>query len=153
MAVRPTASGKTVMLSAVAGELLRGTQAKACVLAHRDELTDQNKSKFSRVNPSISTSVFDANEKSWAGQATFAMAQTLCRPANLDAMPALDLLVIDEAHHAVADSYRRIIDRAVQRNPAERRPPALNPSSSSKFAQRSFNFLLFSFRRPKRHRG
>jgi hypothetical protein len=31
-------------------------------------------------------------------------------------MPALDLLVIDEAHHAVADSYRRIIDRALQRN-------------------------------------
>ena len=33
-------------------------------------------------------------------------------------MPALDLLVIDEAHHAVADSYRRIIDRTLQRNPA-----------------------------------
>ena len=118
LGVAPTASGKTVMLSAVAGEMLRGTQAKACVLAHRDELTDQNKSKFSRVNPSISTSVFDANEKSWAGQATFAMAPTLCRPANLDAMPALDLLVIDEAHHAVADSYRRIIDRVAQHNPA-----------------------------------
>lgn len=118
LGVAPTASGKTVMLSAVAGEMLRGTQAKACVLAHRDELTDQNKSKFSRVNPSISTSVFDANEKSWAGQATFAMAPTLCRPANLDAMPALDLLVIDEAHHAVADSYRRIIDRVAQHIPA-----------------------------------
>ena len=35
-------------------------------------------------------------------------------------MPALDLLVIDEAHHAVADSYRRIIDRALQRNPMVR---------------------------------
>ena len=33
-------------------------------------------------------------------------------------MPALDLLVIDEAHHAVADSYRRIIDRTLQRNPS-----------------------------------
>ena len=32
-------------------------------------------------------------------------------------MPALDLLVIDEAHHAVADSYRRIIDRARDANP------------------------------------
>ena len=32
-------------------------------------------------------------------------------------MPALDLLVIDEAHHAVADSYRRIIDRARSANP------------------------------------
>jgi len=35
----------------------------------------------------------------------------------LDAMPALDLLVVDEAHHVAADSYRRIIDRAQDRNP------------------------------------
>ena len=55
--------------------------------------------------------------KSWQGQVTFAMVPTLARSANLDAMPALDLLVIDEAHHAVAESYRRIIDRALHRNP------------------------------------
>ena len=93
------------------------TSAKAAVLAHRDELTDQNRSKFHRVAPGISTSVVDASDKSWAGQVTFAMVPTLTRAANLDAMPALDLLVIDEAHHAVADSYRRIIDRALQLNP------------------------------------
>ena len=81
LGVAPTAAGKTIMLSAVTSGVISGSSAKACVLAHRDELTDQNKSKFSRVNPSISTSVFDANEKSWAGQATFAMAPTLCRPA------------------------------------------------------------------------
>ena len=118
LGVAPTASGKSVMLSAVAGSILKDPQAKACVLAHRDELTDQNRSKFSRVNPSIATSVFDASEKSWSGQAIFAMAPTLCRHSNLAQMPVLDLLVIDEAHHAVADSYRRIIDRAVQTNPS-----------------------------------
>jgi superfamily II DNA or RNA helicase len=32
-------------------------------------------------------------------------------------MPRLDLLVIDEAHHAIAQSYRRIIDRARKQNP------------------------------------
>ena len=45
------------------------------------------------------------------------MVPTLARKANLDAMPALDLLVVDEAHHVAADSYRRIIDRAQDRNP------------------------------------
>jgi GH24 family phage-related lysozyme (muramidase) len=40
-----------------------------CILAHRDELTAQNRAKFTRVNPGLSTSVFDAREKSWAGQA------------------------------------------------------------------------------------
>ena len=105
-------------MSATAGEVIGGTQAKACVLAHRDELTEQNRGKFGRVNPAISTSVVDAGEKSWAGQVTFAMVPTLARATNLAAMPALDLLVIDEAHHAAADSYRRIIDRALHLNPA-----------------------------------
>ena len=117
LGVAPTGAGKTIMLSAVAGEMVAVDAAKACVLAHRDELTDQNRTKFGRVNPAITTSVVDAKEKSWAGQVTFAMAPTLARPANLEAMPALDLLVIDEAHHAAADTYRRIIDRAWERNP------------------------------------
>ena len=120
LGIAPTAAGKTVMLSAVAGDLLKNPGAKACVIAHRDELTDQNRSKFGRVNPGVTTSVVDANEKSWDGQATFAMVPTLSRSANLDAMPTLDLLVIDEAHHAVADSYRRIIDRTLQLNPSAR---------------------------------
>jgi superfamily II DNA or RNA helicase len=117
LAVAPTGAGKTVCLSAVVGGQIGGTAAKAAVLAHRDELTAQNRDKFHRVAPGITTSVVDASEKSWTGQTTFAMVPTLTRGANLDAMPALDLLVIDEAHHAVADSYRRIIDRALQRNP------------------------------------
>jgi superfamily II DNA or RNA helicase len=118
LGIAPTAAGKTVMLSAVAGDLLQNRDAKACVIAHRDELTDQNRAKFSRVNPGISTSVVDANEKSWGGQATFAMVPTLSRASNLDGMPVLDLLVIDEAHHAIADSYRRVIDRTLQLNPS-----------------------------------
>ena len=51
------------------------------------------------------------------GKATFAMAQTLSREAALKQMPALDLLVIDEGHHAMAPSYRRIIDAVRDRNP------------------------------------
>ena len=117
LAVAPTGSGKTIMLSAVAGSLLADPDAKACILAHRTELTGQNRSKFERVNPSLKTSVFDANEKSWDGNATFAMVQTLSRRANLDQLPTLDLLVIDEAHHAASPSYREVIDQVLVKNP------------------------------------
>ncbi len=117
LAVAPTGSGKTVMLSAVAGSLLAKPDAKACILAHRTELTGQNRSKFERVNPGLKTSVFDANEKSWDGNATFAMVQTLSRGANLEQMPTLDLLIIDEAHHAVSPSYREVIDQVLGKNP------------------------------------
>ncbi|SIT11685.1 Superfamily II DNA or RNA helicase [Roseivivax lentus] len=117
LSIASTGFGKTIALSAVVARSIEGSDAKACILAHRDELTSQNRSKFGRVAPEITTSVVDAGSKDWAGQATFAMVPTLTRPANLKAMPALDLLVIDEAHHAVADSHRRIIDHARHANP------------------------------------
>lgn len=117
LSVAPTGSGKTIMLSAVAGSILAEPDAKACILAHRTELTGQNRTKFSRVNPGMSTSVVDANEKSWSGQATFAMVQTLSKGSNLDQIPTLDLLVIDEAHHAASPSYRSVIDKVQSRNP------------------------------------
>ena len=110
-------AGKTIMLSAVAGSVLDQSDAKACILAHRDELTAQNRAKFARVNPGLSTSVFDSREKSWAGQATFAMVQTLSGHRHLETMPALDLLVIDEAHHSASASYRRVIDGVLNKNP------------------------------------
>jgi len=120
LGVAPTGAGKTIMLSAVTGESIKDTGAKVCILAHRDELTAQNRAKFERVVPNVGTSVVDAYEKSWGGQVTFAMVPTLARPSNLDGMPRLDLLVIDEAHHAVAASYRRIIDRVRDANPEAR---------------------------------
>lgn len=119
LGVAPTGAGKTIMLSAVTSEMI-ADGAKACVLAHRDELTAQNRAKFQRVAPGITTSVIDAMEKSWNGQVAFAMVPTLTRVSNLAEMPPLDLLVIDEAHHAVADSYRRVIDKVRDDNPKAR---------------------------------
>ena len=116
LGIASTGFGKSIALSAVVAGATEGSYAKACVLAHRDELTAQNRNKFARVNPELSTSVIDANGKNWSGQATFAMVPTLSRPANLAAMPKLDLLVIDEAHHAVASSYRRIIYHVLDLN-------------------------------------
>jgi DNA repair protein RadD len=117
LAVAPTGAGKTIMLSAVLGDLFKEDTSRACVLAHRDELTVQNQSKFKRVNPHLSTSVFNATIKAWHGDVTFAMVQTLSRESNLATMPVLDALVIDEAHHARADSYLRVIEHAQKANP------------------------------------
>ncbi len=117
LGVAPTGAGKTILFSEVIGRHLAGNSLKALVLAHRDELTDQNRSKFSLVNPSIATSIYDARTKSWDGRVTFAMVQTLSLTANINAMPPFDLLVIDEAHHAAANTYRTIIDRVLELNP------------------------------------
>lgn len=118
LGVAPTGAGKTIMLSAVIGEMHKqNPNLKACVLAHRDELTAQNEEKFKWFNPAISTSIVDSYGKSWDGNVTFAMIQTLARENNLKEMPPVDLLVIDEAHHATAPSYKNVLDYAYQANP------------------------------------
>ena len=113
LGVAPTGAGKTVILSSVAGDYRR-----PLVLQHRDELVSQNRATFQKVNPKFSTDVFIADRKVFSRGATFAMVQTLCRPSNLASMPDdLDILVIDEAHHAAAESYQKILNRFRELNP------------------------------------
>lgn len=109
--VAGTGSGKTIMLSALAGEV----KGKTLILQHRQELVQQNASKFLKVNPSWPVSFFTADEKSFSGQAVFAMQQTLTR--NLDHLPKFNHVICDEVHHIVAPTYSRIIDACRDRNP------------------------------------
>lgn len=118
LGVAPTGAGKTILFSHIVGSLIKDEGLKkVLVIAHRDELTAQNREKFLRINPKIATTVVDSKTKSWDGDVTFAMVQTLSLQINLERMPSLDLLVIDEAHHAAAETYRRIVDRALELNP------------------------------------
>ena len=118
LGIAPTGAGKTILFSEIIGQYIKGTKAKTLVLAHRDELTEQNQTKFSWVNPSIETSVYNSKTKDWSGQVTFAMVQTLFASDNISSMPKIDLLVIDEAHHAAANSYRTVINHALALNPS-----------------------------------
>ena len=112
LCIAPTGAGKTILFSHLLGQLIGGdAEKKALVLAHRDELTAQNAEKFQLINPDISTSVVNAVVKDWSGQVVFTMVQTLSREANLEKIPRLDFLVIDEAHHTTADTYQAIIDK------------------------------------------
>ena len=117
LAVAPTGFGKTIALAAIIGRLIAGG-GRALVLQHRQELVSQNVAKFQIVNPALPVSVVDAAAKDFSGRAVFAMVPTLARPRTLGMLPAVDVVVIDEAHHAAAQTYRRIIDRARELNPA-----------------------------------
>ena len=118
LGIASTGAGKTVCLSFVIKHYLEcKTNFKACVLAHRDELTIQNEEKFKLVSPNTATSIFNASSKDWSGDVVFAMVQTLSKESNLNTIPKLDLLVIDEAHHATSDSYQNIINSIIALNP------------------------------------
>jgi superfamily II DNA or RNA helicase len=109
--VAPTGAGKSIMLSAIAGA--RG--GKALVLQHRGELLAQNARAFRLVHPRLPVSLFDAASKSFRGRAVFATVQALL--SDRVRLPAFRILAIDEAHHAVAESYASVIARARAVNP------------------------------------
>ena len=95
LGIAPTGAGKTVMGSAILAPFVK--KAPVLVIQHRDELVTQNKETFKRYNPSAKVDVFNAERKAWSLGATFAMVQTLCRPANLATMPSgMSALFIDE---------------------------------------------------------
>ena len=104
--VAPTGAGKTIMLSALVGNRHKKNKS-VLILQHRDELVSQNNMKFVKVNPNISTSIVDGSQKNWDGDVVFSMVQTLSRENNLSTMRPIDMLVIDESHHASAESYKK----------------------------------------------
>ena len=118
LGVAPTGAGKTIMLSAVTGEMIgderrQGLRAGAPRRADRAEPREVRSASIPGSPPRSST----PRRSPGPARSPSPWCRRSPRAANLAAMPALDLLVIDEAHHAVADSYRRIIDRARDANP------------------------------------
>ena len=115
LVVAPTGAGKTIMLSALVGK--RHKQGKKIlVVQHRDELVEQNESKFKKVNPLITTSIVNGTVKHWDGDAVFSMVQTVSRSRTLLQRPKFDMVVIDEGHHAAAPTYRKVIDAVLEDN-------------------------------------
>lgn len=107
-----TVTHNTIVLGATIGRI----GGQSLVVQHRDELVDQNRKKFKAINPGVQTDLYTADRKRFVRNGvTFGMAQTLIR--NLEEIPELDLLAIDECHHAASDSYIRIVDAARKKNP------------------------------------
>ena len=116
LSIAPTGAGKTIMMASILGQSIKDTQ-RGLVLQHRHELLEQNQNKFVLMNPSVTTSLFRAQEKNTQGQVIFGMAQTLGKERNLALMPKIEVLAIDEAHHSMASSYLKIIDALKAKNP------------------------------------
>lgn len=115
--VLPTGGGKTVCLSALISEFIKESSnpVKVLILQHRKEIVWQNMQKFSQINPSISMSLISQESKDNSGIAVFAMIQTLHK--NLELICHYDLIVIDEAHHAVAPIFLKVINKVKNINP------------------------------------
>ncbi len=110
--VLPTGTGKTIVFASVAADQVRAGH-RVLILAHRGELLEQAADKLQR-----STGLVSAVEKADATclntwfRVVVGSVQTLQRTARLERFPHdyFGTIIIDEAHHAITDGYRRILD-------------------------------------------
>ena len=104
--VLPTGTGKTIIFAL----LVQRRGGRALILAHRDELIQQALDKLHLVDPSLPLGVVQAARDEHTAPIVVASVQTLSRRARLARLvPDFRTIVIDEAHHAPAPSYRRIL--------------------------------------------
>ena len=103
--VMPTGSGKTVVFSEIC-RLACDKKRKVLILVHRRELVKQASDKLSKagVEHGIIAAGFDPSDHA----VQVASVQTLIRRLNSGPFRP-DLIIIDEAHHAVAGSWDKII--------------------------------------------
>lgn len=103
--VLPTGGGKTVIFSHVtAGTASRGK--RVLVLAHRRELIRQSAAKLRDAG--VPHGIIAPGHTPTRDAVQVASVQTLARRLDDPRYPAPDLIVIDEAHHAVAGQWATV---------------------------------------------
>ena len=102
-----TGLGKTWL---AAFDASRPNVARVLFIAHREEILRQSRDVFRQVCPGRTMGLFFGDEKQPDADVVFATVQTLSRHLGLFAPDAFDYVVVDEFHHAAADSYRKVID-------------------------------------------
>lgn len=114
IAVLATGTGKTVIFSHLISDLIKETGKKALIIAHREELLDQAKNKLLKIDPTLKVDVEQANKyASNDSDVIVASVPTLGR-TNSDRIKRFNprdfcIVVIDEAHHAAADTYKNVL--------------------------------------------
>lgn len=116
--VLPTGCGKTVVFASVTqNQVSRGH--RVLIMAHRGELLTQAADKLRET--SGLDSVLEKAESTSIGSkvpVTVGSVQSLAQEKRLSKFPAdyFQDIIVDEAHHCLSDSYRRVLDHFPKAN-------------------------------------
>lgn len=109
--VLPTGCGKTIVFAKISEDCVKRGE-RVLILAHRGELLEQAADKI-RKACNLNCAVEKAEETSLGSfwRITVGSVQTLMRESRLARFlpDYFDTIIIDEAHHAISDSYQRIL--------------------------------------------
>ncbi|KAG6912005.1 hypothetical protein DXG01_000253 [Tephrocybe rancida] len=132
----PTGSGKTTvfisLLSRISPPTSNPTARRSIIIVNSIELARQSANQVALLFPSWSVQIEQGSKHSATGDAdvTVATYQTLLNAKRLGKFDPRQLkaIIIDEAHHAAAPSYRRLLshfDPDIQNPDPTFKPPAL----------------------------
>lgn len=110
----PTGTGKTRLFSSIISDIkawsaLRSIDCRVLIIAHRIELIDQISENLQRYRIPHGI-IAGGRERDLRQYVQVASVQTITHRANVDAVGELDIrfIIIDEAHHSIANSYRKL---------------------------------------------
>ena len=113
LVVMATGTGKTVVFGHVAANWRAG---RVLIVVHRDELSQQASTKVGKIvgeQCAIEKGEERSNESTpWAkSHVVVTSVQTMCRPNRHERFDPHEfgLVIIDEAHHSVAETYLRVL--------------------------------------------
>lgn len=106
IAVLPTGAGKTILFAHLAKRQLPGC---TLILAHREELVDQAIDKLRAATGIVAAKEMASDHADIDAPVVVGSVQSMIR--RLDKWPAdaFSLVVCDEAHHAISDSWQRVL--------------------------------------------
>lgn len=108
LAQLPTGGGKTIIFSTVVHQAIQNG-LKCLILAHREELIKQAADKIEIVTNEPVGIIKAGYPTNYDRDIQVASVQSLNR--RLNHCPQFDLIIVDEAHHSTANSYRTILNR------------------------------------------
>lgn len=118
--VLPTGAGKSPLMAAIASEAVQNWNGRVAVLAHVQELVEQNSAKLRAFWPEAPMGVYAAGLKrrDRFDKILFCQIQSVAKRSN--ELGRFDLLLVDEAHRIPLKSegmYRQFIDGCRRFNP------------------------------------
>ena len=107
MVVMATGLGKTYLAGFFAKNFKR-----ILFIAHREEILHQARKSFNNIIPEKTYGIYNGKEKVGQADTVFASIYTLSMKRHLEFFTPddFDLIIIDEFHHAAANTYQRVLD-------------------------------------------